>query len=72
MSKTNDPNLMGWAAIITALATLITAIGFPSILPDLARQLLLKDNSTTNSPPKNHDINSRDSERDGESFTFIE
>ena len=55
MSQTNNSNLIGWAAIITAFASLITAIGFPSLFPDLARQLWLKDNSTT----ENQDINSQ-------------
>ena len=30
MSQNNRPNLAGWAAILTAIATLITAIGFPN------------------------------------------
>ncbi|MDJ0590807.1 MAG: GUN4 domain-containing protein [Pleurocapsa sp. MO_226.B13] len=51
MSQNNSPNLAGWAAIIAAIAALITAIGFPNFFPDLVKQYLLKnrDNSSTNS-----------------------
>jgi hypothetical protein len=50
MSQDNKPNLAGWAALITAIAALITAIGFPNFFPDWAEQYLLKnkDNSSTN------------------------
>jgi hypothetical protein len=51
MSQDNKPNLAGWAALITAIAALITAIGFPNFFPDWVEQYLLKDkdNSSTNS-----------------------
>ena len=57
MSQNNSPNLAGWAAIITAIAALITAIGFPNFFPDLVKQYLpqekplpkAKNNNSTSS-----------------------
>ena len=51
MSQDNKPNLAGWAALITAIAALITAIGFPNFFPDLVKTYLPqdKDNFLTNS-----------------------
>lgn len=44
MSRNNSPNLAGLAAIITAIAALITAIGFPNFFPALVKDLImLKD-----------------------------
>jgi hypothetical protein len=40
MSQDNKPNLAGWAALITAIASLITAIGFPVLFPDLVKRFL--------------------------------
>ena len=49
MSGNNQPNLTGWAAILTAIATIITAIGFPDFLPDLAKQFLQQENNNLSS-----------------------
>ena len=38
MSGNNRPNLAGWAAILTAMAAIITAIGFTDFFPDLVKQ----------------------------------
>ena len=43
MNQNNSPNLAGWASIITAIAALITAIGFPNFFPDLVKRFLPKD-----------------------------
>jgi hypothetical protein len=45
MSGNNQPNLAGWAAILTAIAAIITAIGFPSFFPNLITQIFGLDNS---------------------------
>ena len=33
-------NLVGWAAVLTAFGTVLTAIGFPSFFPDIIKQAL--------------------------------
>jgi hypothetical protein len=40
MSQDNKPNLAGWAALITAIAALITAIGFTDLIPVLVKRFL--------------------------------
>jgi hypothetical protein len=52
MSQDNKSNLAGWAALITAIAALITAIGFPVLFPDLVNKFLLTDKPV---PPKQSD-----------------
>lgn len=49
MSENNQPNLAGWAAILTAVAAIITAIGFPAFFPDLAKQFFGSNNPNTES-----------------------
>lgn len=43
--KDKKSDLVGWAAVLTAIATLITAIGFPNFFPDLVKQTFLKSSS---------------------------
>jgi hypothetical protein len=57
MSETNNPNLVGWAAIITAIAALITAIGFPSFFPDLVKNSLPSEPITQDKNPTSPNTN---------------
>jgi hypothetical protein len=45
----NGSNLIGWAALLTSVAALLTAVGFPAFFPDLIRSALSKSSLT---PPK--------------------
>lgn len=47
MSQDNQLNLAGWAAIITAIAALITAIGLPNFFPNLVNRFLLQEQPVT-------------------------
>lgn len=47
-----NSNLAGWAAVITAIAALITAIGFPSFFPDLVKQIFSSPPPTSQVSPK--------------------
>jgi hypothetical protein len=46
----NKSNLAGWAAVLTAVAALITAVGFPDFLPDLVERVF-PDPPIPPSPP---------------------
>lgn len=55
MSQDNKLNLAGWAALITAIAALITAIGFPVLFPALVERFFSPPNPVPSPPvPPNH------------------
>lgn len=79
MSGNNQPNLAGWAAILTAIAAIITAIGFPAFFPDLAKQFFGQDNSNPTITDQNGDLSNstnpesqNNSEQDQESTNLPE
>ena len=43
--KEDSPNLIGWAAVLTAVATVLTAIGFPEFFPSTVKQFLSRSSS---------------------------
>ncbi|MEM8806865.1 MAG: LCCL domain-containing protein [Cyanobacteria bacterium P01_G01_bin.38] len=45
------PNLAGWAAILTAVAALITSVGFPDFFPDLVKRFVPESSSESTSLP---------------------
>lgn len=79
MSGNDQPNLAGWAAILTAIAAIITAIGFPAFFPDLAKQFFGRDNSNPTITDQNGDLSNstnrksqNNSEQDKESNNLPE
>ena len=61
MSGNNQPNLAGWAGILTAIAAIITAIGFSDFFPDLVKQLLGQNNSNSIITNQNRDLSNEPS-----------
>jgi hypothetical protein len=45
------PDLAGWAAVLTAVAALITAIGFPNVFPDLVKRFSPESSPESTSLP---------------------
>ena len=62
MSKTTKFDLAGWAAIITAIAALITSIGFPNFFPDLIKNILGEELCPETTVLKKHNANSQSTE----------
>ena len=47
MSQNNQTNLIGWAAIITAIATLLGTFGLSQIFPEIIKKIFLLEKTST-------------------------